>query len=154
MRFPNSPFMKRVFDLATNRNLPVRLIPYIFQMVEPEAHTFLFYNNVRVNNQDTSVTGDPFNVRKYVTDPDLTTPRGVSRRVAEVLQPFRDLFRAKSGERPPDIASAMKELFGRTNRFSMRGYMFETGMSARDISWCETLESSTGSYDRALTEGM
>ena len=154
MRFPDTPFMKRVFDLATNRNLQVTLIPYIMQMVEPSPNTFLFYNNARVNNQDSSVTGDPFNVSSYVDDPGLTTPQGVSRKVAEVLQPFRDLFRAPApGEHPPDISNAMTELFSLTNRFSTRSYMFEpVGMDARQISWCETLDKSTGWYDRALTE--
>ena len=152
MRFPDTPFMKRVFDLATNRKLPVKLIPYIMQMVEPSPNTFLFYNNARINNQAPNVTGDPFSVSGYVTDSSLTTPQGVSQKVAEVLQPFRDLFRAQSGEQPPDIASAMSDLFGLTNKFSMRSYMFGLGMNARDISWCETLDKSTGWYDRALTE--
>jgi len=123
MRFPNTSFMKRLYDLATNRSLSVKLIPYVMQMIEP-ANTFLFYNNARTNNQD-------------------------SERVASVLQTFRDLFTVQ----PLDIATAMDRLFERTNRYSMRSYMLETQeMSARDISWCETLDKSTGWYDRALTE--
>ncbi|KAF9645107.1 amine oxidase [Thelephora ganbajun] len=155
MRFPETPFMKRTFDPARNRGLPVDLIPYVMQMVEPSPNTFLFYNNARVNNGDPSISGDPFNVSGYLNDPNLTTPAEVSQRVAEVLQPFRDLFRAESGS-PPRIASAMDKLFVLTNKFSMRSYMFDpasVGMNAKDISWCETLDfSSTAAYDRALTE--
>ena len=153
MRFPDTPFMKRLYDLANNRSLPVKLIPYIMQMIDPSPNTFLFYNNVRVNNQDSSITGDPFNVSSYVTDPNLTTPQEVSTTVAEVLQPFRDLFSAQCGEQQKDIVTAMDKLFKITDRFSMRGYMFEfLQMNGKDINWCETLDKSTGWYDRALTE--
>ena len=152
MRFPRTPFMKRTFDLAEKRKLPVELIPYINQMVPPSANTFSFFNNARINNQDSNVTGDPFNVRTYVSDPNLRTPGGVSRQVATMIQPFRDLFRTSSSGVQPDIATSMEALFTATNKFSMRSYMFLRGMSAKSISWCETLDKSTGAYDRALTE--
>jgi hypothetical protein len=151
MRFPDSPFMKRTFDLARNRGLNVKLIPYIMQMVSPTPNTFLFFNNARINNQDSSVAGDPFNVSSYVTNEALTTPKGVSTRVTEVLQPFRDLFRHTEGQ-TTDISAAMDTLFEETNKFSTRSYMFQGGMDAKDIQWCETLDKSTGWYDRALTE--
>ena len=149
MRFPDTPFMRRTFDLARNRNLPVNLdIPYIMQA----PNTFLFFNNARIRNQDSSIAGDPFNVELFMQDPTLTTPSEVSRKVASVIQPFRNFFRPdSSGHRPP-IESAMEKLFDATNIFSMRSYMFSLGMTARDISWCETLHSSTGAYDRSLTE--
>jgi len=152
MRFPETIFMKRLFDLAKNRNLRVKLIPYIMQMIPPSPNTFLFYNNNRVNNQDPNLTDDPFHVSAYLTDTNLKSPQGVSAAVTKVLKPFRDLFLARSGERP-NIATAMSKLFEETDGFSMRGYMSEiSGMSGRDISWCETLDKSTGWYDRALTE--
>jgi len=150
MRFPDTPFMKRVFDLATNpkRNLSLKLIPYIMQMVEPAANTILYYNAERINNQAQVTSNDPFHVSNYLQDQDLATPQGVAQRVAHVLQPFRDLFTVQS------IESAMPELFAATNKFSMRGYMFSPlwNMNPRDINWCETLDKSTGWYDRALTE--
>ena len=153
MRFPDTPFMKRVFDLVRNRNLPVKLIPYVMQMVEPSPNTFLFYNNARVNNQDHSVVGDPFDVLSYVRDESLTTPQGVARKISAVLQPFRDLFRNRAGEQPPDIATAIDQLYSLTNRLSMRTYMSTVlQMDDRVINWCETLDKSTGWYDRALAE--
>ena len=152
MRFPDTPFMKRTFDLAENRGLNVKLIPYIMQMVNP-PNTWLLYNNARVNNQDSSVAGDPFNVRGYINDPSLSTPQAVHQKVAEVIQPFRDLFRPPPpGEKQRSIKESMDILFEQTNQFSMRSYMFAGGMNAKDIHWCETIDKSTGWYDRALTE--
>ena len=151
MRCPDIPLMKRTFDLVRNRNLKVKLIPHILHMVAPSPNTWLLYNNTRVNNQVPSLTDDPFGVSDYVTDPRLRTPEGVYEKVAEVLQPFRDLFR-DSPEGSPDMATAMNTLFEQSYNFSMRSYMFRNGSSANDINWCETIADSTGGYDRAFTE--
>ena len=148
MRFPDTPFMKRTFDLARNRGLDVELIPYVIKA----PNTFLFFNNARIYSQDTDVAGDPFNVSGYV-DPNLTSPAEVAAKVADVILPFRNLFTPDSSGNQPDIATAMTKLFDVSNTFSMRSYMFQaTTLSAKDISWCETLDKSTGWYDRALTE--
>ena len=142
--------MKRTFKLA--EKLPVTFIPYIMQMVHPSPNTYLFFNGARVHNQDSSITGDPFNVSAYLNDPNLTTPEEVSHQVATVIQPFRDFFRVSASGVTPEIAAGMEELFAATNKFSMRSYMFQLGMDAKAINWCETLDKSTGWYDRALTE--
>jgi hypothetical protein len=142
--------MKRTFNLADK--LSLTLIPYTMQMVSPSPNTFLFFNGSRVHNQDSSITGDPFNVSSYLNNPSLTTPEEVSHQVATVIQPFRDFFRVSSSGVQPKIATGMEELFTATNAFSMRSYMFQFGMDAKAISWCETLDKSTGWYDRALTE--
>ena len=153
MRYPDTPFMKRTFDMVRNRGLNVKLIPYILQMVSPATNTLLFFNNARVNNQAASVTTDPFGISGYVTDPSITTPEGAAKKVAEVLQPFRDLFRTSADGTPADIAASMKVIFEQTNNFSMRSYMLQAlGMSTEDINWCETTDKSTGWYDRAFTE--
>ena len=160
MRFPDTPFMKRTFDLVENRGLNVKLIPYIMQMDDP-PNTWLFYNNVRVHNRDPSVTGDQFHVGNYVVDKSLTTTEGVHKKVAEILQPFRDLFRPRKLPSrppiivpPPSIAGAIKSLFAETDKFSVRSYMFANGMSDQDVHWCETVDKSgTGLYDRSLTQG-
>ena len=145
MRFADTPFMKRVKCLADD--LGVERIPYIMEMKPPSANTFLFYNNARAYNQAPSVSKDPFKVSGYVDDPDLRTPEGVSKKVADVLKRFRDPFTTHS------IADAMKDLFEKTDRYSMRSYMFERcNMNDKNVSWCETLDKSTGWYDRSLTE--
>ena len=148
MRFPDTPFMKRTFDLARNRGLPVTLIPYIRET----PNSFWFFNNVGIKNQVSDLTeDDPFDVSGYV-DPSLASPAAVSQKLAEVIEPFRNLFVPDSSGNQPDIATAMAVLFNETDMFSMRSYMSQGGMRAEDISWCETLTTSTGWYDRALTE--
>ena len=139
MRFPNTPFMKRTYDLAKNRGLQVSLdVPYIMS----SPNTIMYFNG-NTANEDSS--GDPFHVSDYV-DQGLTSPSEVQARVAGVIQPFRNLFIQT------DIATAMSKLFSETNKYSMRSYMFLGGMNSQDINWCETLDKSTGWYDRALTE--
>ena len=150
MQFPDTPFMKRVFDLVRNRGLNVKLIPFIRQMVDL-PHTFLYYNSNRVNNRAPSVSPDPFSVSKYINNPNIRTPEGVSSTLSEVIQPFRDYFRPVDGK-TPDIGTAMDQLLKETNNFSMRSYMLQKGITSKDINWCETLDQSTGWYDRALTE--
>ena len=151
MRFSDTPFMKRTFDLARNRGLKLKLIPFIMQMVEPMANTWLLYNNARVSNQAPSVTDDPFHLSGFLTEPSLRTPEGVSGKVYGVFQPFRDLFRS-SPQGTPDIATAIDTLFEQTNNFSLRSYMYQGGTSSEDINWCETLSASTAWYDRSFTE--
>ena len=151
MRFPDTPFMKRTFDLARNRGLGLKLIPFIMAMVEPMTNTLLFYNNARVNNRAPSVTDDPFHVSAYVDDPNIRTPEGVSAKVLEVLQPFRDLFRS-SPQGPPNITAAVNTIFEEADKYSMRSYMYQNGLSTGDINWCETLDKSTEWYDQGLTE--
>lgn len=152
MRFRNTTFMKRTFDLLENRNLGLKLIPYIREMVDP-PNTWLYFNGVRVNNRDKTVTGDPFDVKDYVKDQDLTTQQGVLNKIAEVIQPFRDLFRPTRDEPPPDITTTMNTLFEETNEFSTRTYMLTIkNMDPKDVNWCQTLDNSTGTYDLAFTQ--
>jgi hypothetical protein len=146
MRYPRTPFMKRTFNLIEEKLPGLVLIPYIMQMVEP-PNTWLMYNNARVNNQ-ANVAGDPFSVVNYVTDETLLTPDGVHQRVAQEIKQFRDLFRVEGRS----IADSMAILFDFTNAFSMRSWLLQANMDPRQIHWCETLDKSTGWYDRALTE--
>jgi len=144
MRFPDTPFMARTFDLARNRKLSVTLIPYTIQA----DNTFLCYNGTSVYSQDSNLTADPFNVSSCVSQ-GLTQPKEVAAQVAKMIDPFRNYFMPGNS---PNIETAMAQLFTDTNRFSMRSFMLERGMRSNDINWCETLDKSTGWYDRALTE--
>ena len=133
MRFPDVPFMKRVFDLARNRNLPVKLIPYIMDMPPESRHTFLCYNGHSKRNDASSLTGDPFEVSSYVQE--LRTPEDAERKVSEVLRPFRDPFRPQADGKAPNIADAMKKLFEKAAGYSMRTYMSKVHkMKNSDIS--------------------
>ena len=154
MRYPDTPFMKRTFDLITNWGLGVGLIPYIMET----PNSFLFYNNTRVRRQEQGVLNLGPDVGDYLIDETLATNPGVVQKVREVLQPFRQLFvapLAEAGENPPppDIAVSMEQLFGQTNNHSMKSHMLLVeGMNPKDVHWCETLDKSTGWYDLALTE--
>ena len=120
-------------------------------MVEPMANTWLLYNNARVSNHAPSLTDDPFHISAYIDESDLRSPEGVSAKVEAVLQPFRDLFRS-SPQGPANITAAINTIFQEADKYSMRDYMYQNGMSTGDINWCETLDKSTGWYDRSFTE--
>lgn len=93
------------------------------QMAEPTPNTFSFFNNSRLNNGGSSITDDRYKVFGYANDPSLATSRGVYQKVLEVLQPFRDLFRAKLGRQFPDAERGMHRFFELTNLFSMKSYV-------------------------------
>ena len=153
MRFPDTPFMKRTFELA--KRLDVELIPNIIHMEDP-PNTRLFYNGNRAFNKPHSEGDDedPFNVRNHLHEESLATHKGVDEKVRKLFQEFRDLFRPQSpGASPPCIETAMNELFKRTNNYTMRSFMLEKGVDSRDIHWCETIKIATGWYDRALAQG-
>ena len=153
MRYPDTPFMKRTFDLFRNRGLQgIDLIPYTLEMVDP-PNTWLYFNSVRVNNRDEDVTGDPFKVKGYVNDQSLTTQKAVLDKLQEVIQPFRDLFRPREDGSYPDIAQAIDALFQATNKFSLRSYMLMAkDMDPKDINWCQTLTDAEGTFDLSLTQ--
>lgn len=153
MRFVDTPFMKRTVDLIENRGLKgLERIPYLKEMVDP-PNTWLYFNGARVNNQDKRVTGDPFNVGDYVTDERLRTQEGVLSKVAEAIQPFRDLFRSLTGQRPPDVVASVKILFEQTDRLSLRHWMLiNKGMDSKDVNWCQVLGDVDGAYDLSLTQ--
>ena len=156
MRFRNTPFMKRTFDLFDNRGLNLKRIPYIREMVNP-PHTLLHFNNNRLHNRagPDAEGADPFKVNssKFLKDNKLATQRAVQMKVAEVIKPFRDLFRPGSDGTLPKINEALDQLFEVTNRWSMRTYMLNAlGMDANDVNWCEALDNSTGTYDLSLTQ--
>ena len=156
MRFRDTPFMKRTFDLFRNRGLNLKLIPYIREMVDP-PHTLLHFNNNRLHNRASpSAEGaDPFKVNssKFLNDDSLATQSAVQMKIAKVIEPFRDLFRPTIDGTLPDIDGALKSLFEVTNNWSMRTYMLNVvKMDANDVNWCEALDSSTGTYDLSLTQ--
>ena len=125
MRFPDRPFMKRAFDLVTNKGLTgIKLIPCAVDKVE-YPNTWLFYNDAPAHGQDSS--DDPFKVKSCLIDKSLATPQGVSDKVAGLLQPHgpRNSFRPLPAGQPRDIATAMAELLKDTNKFSTRNYMLE-----------------------------
>lgn len=127
MRFPNTPFMKRTFDLMENRNLNIKLIDYIFTA----PHTFHYY---------------PYSPEGYVDDKYLA--EGADTIVKDMLAPLKAPFK----ELPIDQAI---EVLMQVDQHSTRSYMalaLKPPYPSSAIHWCETMDKSTGWYDRALTE--
>lgn len=127
MRYPDTPFMKRTFDLMKNRGLNIRLIDYIFTA----PNTFHYY---------------PFSPKGYVDDKYLV--EGAETIVKDMLTPLKAPFK----ERPID--EAIKILM-EVDVHSTRSYMalaLKPPYPSSAIHWCETMDKSTGWYDRALTE--
>lgn len=151
MRFPNTPFMKRTFDLF--KRLNVKLIDYIF-------------NNTATRDYY------PYDADGYV--PQSYYKEGTVAIVDSVLDPFRELF-----ARNP-IAEAVTQLM-QFDAYSTRSWMtvtvpFSGSNTTRHdslpdpmgiqiaaqrkiypssvVNWVETHDTSTGSYDRALTEAV
>ena len=106
----------RFFKLAEKKELGVKLIPYIMDM----PYTFLFYNNVRVYNQDCLIVDDHFKVSDYAEK--LKTPEDAEKMISEVLRPFRDLFKPRNGK-APNISDAMSKLLDQAVGYSMRTYV-------------------------------
>ena len=156
MRFRDTTFMKRTFKLLRKEDLNLKVIPYIREMVDP-PHTLLHFNNARLHNRaDPDADGlDPFKVNSsgFLSDDKLGTQRAVLIKVAGVIQPFRDLFRPTSDGTLPDIGKALETLLQATDRWTMRTYMLNVlTMDPNDVNWCETLDSSIGTYDMSLTQ--
>ena len=125
-----------------------------------------------------AIVEDPFNVTDYIglgapevpavpaaagvpavpavpAIPDLRTPQGVHQWIGEVLQPYRNRFETGPGAPIQDMAmeTAIDLLYEDTNDLSLRARMSRVPrISHKHISWCETLDKSTGWYDRSLAE--
>ena len=153
MRFPDTILWGRFFHLVREK-FELKLVPFILELFEP-PHTWLYFNGKRVNNHAEGSDGggeDPFGLSGYVTKADLRTQAGVENKLRSVVQPFRNMFRPREDGTVPDIQVALKEVFKATNQDSTRTWMFRTaGMDPKDVSWCETLTDSAGTFNLAFT---
>ena len=150
MRFPDTILWGRFFHLTRDK-YNLKLIPYIVEMVDP-PNTWLYFNGKRVNNHAKGGGEDPFGLSGYVTKGDLRTQAGVENKLRSAVQPFRNMFRPRKDGTVPDIQVALKEVFKATNRDSTRTWMLRAEeMDPRDVSWCQTLANSTGTFDQAFT---
>ncbi|KZS88540.1 FAD/NAD(P)-binding domain-containing protein [Sistotremastrum niveocremeum HHB9708] len=141
MRFPDTPFMKRTFDLLRNRNLGVDLIDYYFK----SDNTFRCYNGISYSTDPAGK--DPFRVKDYISA-NFRELEGVNKFLDWVLDEPRQLF-VKN-----DITTATELLFKNYDSYSTRSWVAhkEPKLTTSDILWLETIDKSTGWYDRALTE--
>ena len=156
MRFRDTPFMKRTFKLFRMESLELKLIPYIREMIN-HPHTLLYFNNNRSYNRASPDPRepDPFKVNssKFLGNDKLATQHAVQMKVAEVIKPFRDFFRPRSDGTRSEVGKPLESFLRATDRWSMRTYMLTAlGMNANDVSWCEALDSATGTYDLSLSQ--
>jgi hypothetical protein len=154
MRFPDTPFMRRVFNLVrdnphegTTRKVDVKLIPYNFK----DENTFVFFNNNRYTRSQT-LPEDPFRVRPWVQVPEGgLVPEAVNERIDEVLHEFRAPFAQPSA----NLASLVNDLILKADAYSLRSWLAfksEPPTHVSAIDYYEMLSNSTAGFDRGLTD--
>ncbi|KAK7678543.1 hypothetical protein QCA50_018415 [Cerrena zonata] len=166
MRYPDIPFMKRVFDLFDRINIRDLLIPYTFH----HPNNLLYYNlQPPATSQIAAARVDYFRVSELRggTVPDPYAKEQPDHWLGLIFDPFRRLF---EGMNDPDpikrglvFQKAWAEL-SKQDHFSTRGYMLAGKESKPEdapepypesvVHWLETMDSATGLYDQAFVESV
>lgn len=145
MRYPDTLFMKRTFDLARNRlGLADRMLPYI----PANDNTFLHFNGIRM---PLGRVDDKFDVFKVSESnggvvPDEYVAEGFEAFRYKILGELRQLF----VNYPFDAAfEKLMEFDGHT----VTSYLtFVKKLPYSVIKWYETMDSRTGLFDASLIE--
>lgn len=146
MRYPNTTFMKRTFDLVSRLNMTNKFITYL----RKNDNAFLCYNGVSMTKEEAAAkprSEDMFRVSKANGGniPPEFLDKGTDQ-VWEALGPLRQLF----VEYPFD--EAQKRLM-EYDGYSVRSYLTLVKHFPTDVvNWFETVEARTGLFDQALTE--
>jgi len=150
MRYPDTSFMKRTFDLARNRLgfSEKEMITYICS----DDDTYLYYNGISVTkkqyNAGSAAKEDVFNVSqsKGGDVPDSYVADGPGKFWNVYLDELRQLF----VKFPFDVAFKMLKKF---DGHSVTSYLtFVKELPYEVIKWYETMESRTGLFDASLVE--
>ena len=162
-RFPNTRVFRRAFDLFKGLDMTVdngKLYPF---PADSTTNTILNYNDIsKPKYPSQTITAEEFNF------PNIPSPYGelgVDALVDYVIQPFADGLKK-------DLESGGRtgwELLMRYDADSARSYMIH-GPKPDDqdqlnpqnllpyptivINWLETVDTSTGAFDRALSEAV
>ncbi|KAG9050156.1 hypothetical protein FS837_007455 [Tulasnella sp. UAMH 9824] len=151
MRYPYEPAMRRLFHLFTShqlnsddRRVAEKLIPYIFS----SPNSFRYFNQVRLR-ADQVPPGDPFGFRATgVPNQDLT--EGYSAILDDTFGSFVQGLRQDLV--PPGSRRGWQRMMRQDNH-SARSYMsVACNLPMPTIHWCETMDTSTDSYDKAFSE--
>jgi hypothetical protein len=150
MRFPDTPFMKRVFHLVRGDpkrdikpKVDVKLIKYTLE----DKNTFLYYNSYRYKRSD-DFGPDPFHTNGLISTSDLS-PTAVGKLIGDIMKGFRAPFAKPNAQIGQLIADLIKD----ADKYTMRSFLlFVHGIPGAAITYYETLQYSSGWYDRALTE--
>ena len=152
MRFPNTIFMKRTFELAQLPAIQSKapMIPYYFS----SANTWDYFNGQQVAPGTNAP--DPYNIGPsgYLpTQPKdwsyLLNPANLQTELEAIMKTLKASFSGSSS-----IAEAMTTLMTTYDQYSMRSYLESLGYPSEVINLMETFDKSTGWYDRALTESV
>ncbi|GLB43333.1 putative flavin containing amine oxidoreductase [Lyophyllum shimeji] len=148
MRYPDTAFMQRTFDLAKNRlGLKDKMLPYL----RANDNAFLCYNGISVTKEEEAKAPKDADIfrsseSKQGFVPDKYVAQGTRVFWEDILGELRKLF----VDNPFDVAfKKLKELDGHT----VTSYLtFVKKLPPSVIDWYETMESRTGLFNQSLTE--
>jgi hypothetical protein len=164
MRFPYIPIMSRIFDLfkrlgigdVQNDQPNGRLIPFLMSA----PNTVLLYNNNRyVGTPPVNVDIFKVSITSGGLVPDEYVTKGYQYWINMSLDPFKKAFIDEQGRPTWERGWALLRQF---DNYSVRSFMatkFTTpfvkeAIPPPVIDWCESMGSSTGVYDAALSEAV
>ncbi|OCH90038.1 amine oxidase [Obba rivulosa] len=176
MRYPNIPFMNRVFDLFTRVGIDDLLIDYHLS-----SDNALKYFNSRPPVTATQVEGEPdyfhVSVANGGTVPDDYLSEGVDRWTEKVYDPFKVLFAGLDGaetvEERQEIFKKAWDKLASQDYLSTRAYMLsphglQTATEDKEsqlpfnppsypesvVEWLESFDTATGLYNQAFVESV
>ncbi|EAU89602.1 L-amino acid oxidase [Coprinopsis cinerea okayama7 len=147
MRYPDTTFMRRTFDLAQKR-LGIKMLPYL----RSNDNAFMCFNGITVtkkrNNEANLVKEDIFKVTEANDGqiPEDEFRKGSSYFWDEILREFRQYF----------VDYPFPQAFEKLKRWeehSVRSYLLVVKkIPYVVVDWYEKMESRTGLFDQSLTE--
>ncbi|KAG5650548.1 hypothetical protein H0H81_011863 [Sphagnurus paluster] len=148
MRYPDTSFMQRTFDLARNRlGLQDKMLPYI----RGNDNAFMHFNGISMTKAQVKSTANSADLFKFSQSNDGNVPDSYVAAGSDVfwnkiLGNLRQLF----VDHPFDVAfKKLQEL----DKHTVTSYLsFVEGIPYDVIKWYETMESRTGLFDASLTE--
>ncbi|KAG1898907.1 uncharacterized protein F5891DRAFT_1190404 [Suillus fuscotomentosus] len=154
---PSTTVNRRPFTWGSCR-APLNSLLIDYHMTSKRQGHFLYFNNQRYRVSQTSHPPD-FHAQELGVDPQYIAA-GAENIVKDVISPFaKDLIK----DLEQNVDSGWKNL-REHDAYSLRSFMSfkytptislqipRTSLSTNTINWCELLNSSTGSFEAALTE--
>ncbi|KAH9927100.1 uncharacterized protein BXZ73DRAFT_48983 [Epithele typhae] len=145
MRYPNIPFMKRVFDLF-ERRLGMSEDDLLIEYKYSADNTFERYNDILYNTSDPAIE-DIFQVSKIHGGavPWDWVVQGVDNVANNVFREYAEKFQTE------DFTTAWAYL-SQQDPYSTRGYLLSRQYPESVVEWLETFETATGLYNNAFVE--
>lgn len=162
MRFPEIPLMKRLFNLFDYLEMKqgAQLIPYYFTNLANNG--FLSYNNIPLRQDSLpSPLGDVFQFEQIGVDSSYFNPNAGSKNIVDdVTLPYvNGLVNDLETGGTTGWDNMMTKDGYTTRSYMALSYTPSAGLdipiqclNTDTINWCETMDKSTGWYDRGFTE--